>query len=100
MLDSAAGDKPIDLRDMAIWELFYSSGVRVSELAGMNTDDWDPEGQLIKIRGKGSKTRIIPLGKKASSAERAAFLHGSNIQIATLKISRLHLHIFLSEQTP
>ena len=67
LLDSAAGDRPIDLRDLAIWEIFYSSGIRVSELAGMNTGDWDQEGQLIRIRGKGSKTRIVPLGKKAST---------------------------------
>jgi len=67
LLDSAAGDRPIDLRDMAIWELLYSSGVRVSELAGMNTGDWDQEGQLIRIRGKGSKTRIVPLGERASA---------------------------------
>lgn len=67
LLDSAAGDRPIDLRDMAIWEIFYSSGIRVSELAGMNTGDWDPEEQLIRIRGKGSKTRIVPLGERASA---------------------------------
>lgn len=67
LLDSAAGDRPIDLRDMAIWELFYSSGIRVSELAGMNIGDWNQEGQLIRIRGKGSKTRIIPLGERASA---------------------------------
>ena len=67
LLDGAAGDRPIDLRDMAIWEIFYSSGVRVSELAGMNTGDWDQEGQLIRIRGKGSKTRIVPLGERASA---------------------------------
>jgi integrase/recombinase XerC len=66
LLDNTARDRPIDLRDMAIWELFYSSGIRVSELAGMNTGDWDPEGKLIRIRGKGSKTRIIPLGDRAS----------------------------------
>ncbi len=67
LLDGAAGDRPIDLRDLAIWELFYSSGVRVSELAGTNTGDWDQEGQLIRIRGKGNKTRIVPLGEKASA---------------------------------
>lgn len=67
LLDSSTGDRTIDLRDMAIWELFYSSGVRVSELAGMSTGDWDQEGQLIRIRGKGSKTRIIPLGQRASA---------------------------------
>jgi len=67
LLDSAAGDRPIDLRDLAIWEIFYSSGIRVSELAGMNRSDWDQDGQLIRIRGKGDKTRIVPLGKKATT---------------------------------
>jgi integrase/recombinase XerC len=67
LLDGTAGDRHIDLRDMAIWELLYSSGVRISELAGINTSDWDQEGQLIRIRGKGSKTRIVPLGEKAAS---------------------------------
>ena len=93
LLDGAAGDKPIDLRDMAIWELFYSSGVRVSELAGMNTDDWDPEGQLIRIRGKGSKTRIIPLGKKASNRIR------SYLEISgRWPVSRDSAPIFLNRQ--
>ena len=66
LLDSAAGDRIIDLRDMAIWELFYSSGIRVSELAGLDTGDWDPEGRHIRVRGKGSKTRIVPLGERAA----------------------------------
>ncbi|MGD8352697.1 MAG: tyrosine recombinase XerC [Pseudomonadota bacterium] len=66
LLDGAAGDSPIDIRDMAIWELFYSSGVRISELSGMDTGDWDQEGRHIKVHGKGSKARIIPLGEKAS----------------------------------
>jgi tyrosine recombinase XerC len=67
LLDGASGDRPIDLRDMAIWELFYSSGVRVSELAGIDTGDWDPQAQLVRIRGKGNKTRIVPLGERASA---------------------------------
>ena len=67
LLDSESGERPIDIRDMAIWELFYSSGVRISELAGMNTGDWDEEGRHIRVRGKGSKTRIVPLGEKAAS---------------------------------
>jgi integrase/recombinase XerC len=67
LLDSAAGEGITDLRDLAMWELLYSSGLRVSELAGLSTADWDPEGQIVRVLGKGSKTRLIPLGKKASS---------------------------------
>ena len=50
LLDSAAGDEISDLRDLAIWELLYSSGLRVSELAGLKTKDWDPEGRLVRVR--------------------------------------------------
>lgn len=71
LLDSSAGDRPADLRDMAIWELFYSSGTRIGELAGMDVSDWDADKQLVRVHGKGSKTRIIPLGEKASSRLRA-----------------------------
>lgn len=67
LLEGSTGNRPIDLRDMAIWELLYSSGIRIGELAGMNTGDWDREKQLIRIRGKGNKTRIVPLGEKASA---------------------------------
>jgi len=66
LLDTETGDRLIDLRDMAIWELFYSSGLRVSELSGMNAGDWDPQNRLIRVRGKGGKTRIVPLGEKAA----------------------------------
>jgi integrase/recombinase XerC len=67
LLDAPGGDRPIDLRDLAIWELFYSSGIRVSELSDLNTEDWDRDGKLLRVRGKGSKTRIVPLGERASA---------------------------------
>jgi len=66
LLDAPSGDRPIDLRDMALWELLYSSGIRVSELAGLNRADWDQGGQIIKVHGKGSKERLVPVGGKAS----------------------------------
>ena len=65
LLDASAGDRPIDLRDLAIWELFYSSGIRVSELSGLNTGDLDLDGSLLRVKGKGDKTRIVPLGQRA-----------------------------------
>jgi integrase/recombinase XerC len=66
LLDAAAGDRIADMRDLAMWELLYSSGLRVSELARLSTADWDSEGQLVRVLGKGSKTRLVPLGEKAS----------------------------------
>jgi len=58
----------IPVRDKAILELLYSSGPRVSELSGLNIDDLNIKGNLIKIRGKGKKERLVPVGSKAIDA--------------------------------
>ncbi|HET6515442.1 MAG TPA: tyrosine recombinase XerC [Thermodesulfovibrionales bacterium] len=58
-------------RDRAVLELLYSSGLRVSELSGLNQDDVNIREGLVKIRGKGKKERIAPVGKKALDALRA-----------------------------
>lgn len=54
-------------RDRVIMELFYSSGLRVSELVGLNREDFDREALLLKIRGKGRKERIVPVTKNAAN---------------------------------
>ena len=65
---------PISLRDFAMLELLYSSGARVSEIVGVNTSDIsitqtnDGDVTVLKLRGKGSKERIVPLGKFAVAA--------------------------------
>lgn len=56
------------LRDKAMLEMLYSTGIRVSELTGMNLSDIDPDAGLIRIRGKGSRERIVPVGKRALAA--------------------------------
>ena len=75
MIDAAFRDgDPITLRDQAMLELLYSSGARVSELIGINMSDLntvqtdDGEIRTLKLRGKGSKERIVPLGSFASKA--------------------------------
>lgn len=55
-------------RDRAILELLYSSGLRVSELAGLNAGDVNIREDLVKVKGKGKKERITPVGKKAIEA--------------------------------
>ena len=55
-------------RDTAILELFYSTGIRLSELIGLNVDDLKKEEGLIKVKGKGRKERIVPVGRKALAA--------------------------------
>ena len=63
------GDNSVSgLRDSAMLELFYSSGLRLSELAGLNVTDFDFRQALVKLRGKGKKERIVPVGKQALQA--------------------------------
>ncbi|HXC47659.1 MAG TPA: tyrosine recombinase XerC [Candidatus Sulfotelmatobacter sp.] len=55
-------------RDRAILELLYAAGLRVSELTGLNLADMDQKDQMLRVRGKGNKERIVPYGEKAAQA--------------------------------
>lgn len=59
-----------DVRDLAILELFYSAGLRISELRGVNRSDLDLLSGMVKVRGKGRKERIVPVGGPAQRALR------------------------------
>ena len=68
LLDSIKPDTWFDKRNLAMFETFYSTGMRVSEVEGMNMDDIDFENQMIRVLGKGSRERIVPVGKRALNA--------------------------------
>lgn len=81
------------LRDRAILETFYSTGMRISELVGLNISDIDFIGQVVKVRGKGKKERLLPIGDRAVSAikryldkrkinQEAVFLNKNNRRIS------------------
>lgn len=68
LMDAPDISKAPGIRDKAILETLYSAGVRVSELVGINLRDLDFDEEMIKIRGKGSKERLAPLGSQAKQS--------------------------------
>ena len=62
------GDEPMTIRDRAMFELFYSSGLRLSELTGLELGDVNVQDGTVRVTGKGSKTRIVPVGDFARRA--------------------------------
>jgi integrase/recombinase XerD len=68
LLASPSTDAAIDVRDRAVLELLYGTGVRVSELVGLDLGDVDFDEELVRVTGKGSKQRLVPLGRGARDA--------------------------------
>jgi integrase/recombinase XerD len=68
LLQSVAGDEPVARRDRAILEVLYGTGLRISELVGLSLGDLDPESALLRAFGKGSKERVVPVGRHAVDA--------------------------------
>jgi integrase/recombinase XerC len=67
LLDTMPTDKPLGLRDRAMFETLYGGGLRVSELVGLNVDDVDLDQGLVRVRGKGRRERLNPIGQVAVS---------------------------------
>ena len=63
-----ASNNPLKLRDLCILELFYSSGLRLSELASLNVASFDDDFRQVRVLGKRSKERIVPVGSRAQQA--------------------------------
>ena len=71
-----------DARDLAMLELFYSTGIRLAELAGLSDQDVDLVSDQVKVRGKGKKERIVPLGSHAGLALRAYYRQRDGLRAA------------------
>ncbi|MGR9085872.1 MAG: tyrosine recombinase XerC [Gammaproteobacteria bacterium] len=104
----AGSDSRLELRDLAMFELFYSSGLRLSELAALDLPDLDlPDHSLVVHSGKGGKTRILPIGSKAVDAieswlqHRGAMATGSQsavfVSIRGTRLSRRGIQLRLSQ---
>jgi integrase/recombinase XerC len=78
----------MSFRDTAILELFYSSGLRLAELAALDVRDIDPYNESVRVLGKGSKERIVPVGEPALEAIQQ-YRHAAKVQSGPLFISKL-----------
>jgi integrase/recombinase XerC len=112
LLDRAT-DTLLDIRDRAMFELFYSSGLRLSELTGIDLDDLDLASAEASVTGKGNKTRIVPVGKQAlqairewlelrpTTSERALFVSGRGTRLSPrsveLRLQRWALNAGLAQ---
>jgi site-specific recombinase XerD len=112
MLSALDGDGPLALRNRALVELVYSAGLRSAEAVGLDVADVDFEQELVRVRGKGGKERVVPLGEEASwwvsrylrdarpqlaagaGAEKALFLsvRGRRLDTSTLRRVSPHPH--------
>jgi integrase/recombinase XerC len=66
--EQATADNPSAIRDLCAFELLYATGMRVSELAGLNQSDIDHSRRLLRVTGKGNKQRMLPYGVAAQKA--------------------------------
>ena len=105
LLDRVPGSSPLDLRDRAMFELAYSAGLRAEELVNLDAGSLDPDGEEVRVEGKGGRTRVVPAGEHAWWAldtylarsrpalathpgERALFLSRSGRRLSTSDVRR------------
>jgi integrase/recombinase XerC len=103
LLDAIPVDNPLGFRDRAMLETLYGGGLRVSELIGLNLEDLDFEQDLVRVRGKGKRERLCPVGRMAMrwiagylplrmpkrSPEPAVFLNRYGARLTTRSVGRL-----------
>ena len=68
LLDAVVGDDPVHRRDRAVLEVLYGTGARISEVCALRLGDVDLDGSMLRLFGKGSKERVVPLGRWARGA--------------------------------
>jgi len=95
LLDAMPTATPLDLRDRALFELAYSSGLRAAELIDLDLDSVDRDGEQLRVEGKGAKTRIVPAGEHAWRAI-DSYLERGRPQLVAVGSVRAEPALFLS----
>ena len=93
LLNAVDATKPLGKRDLAMLELFYSSGLRLSELCNARFEHLDEDDAILRVTGKGNKTRLVPVGDRALQAI-AHYLVSERPEL--VKSGKTSSHIFLS----
>jgi site-specific recombinase XerD len=107
LLERIPASTPLDLRDRAMFELAYSAGLRSEEIVNLDVESVDPDGEEVRVEGKGGRTRVVPCGEPAwraietylarvrpelaavdGSQERALFLSRSGRRLSTSDVRR------------
>ena len=107
LLEMPDTSAPLGRRDKAILELFYASGLRLSELVGLGLEDVNLSGRVVRVMGKGRKERIVPFNRSTEAAIRAwlgdretiaAAIRGSRFAVRTTRSRRSSEPLFLNYQ--
>lgn len=94
LFEAAEGDRPLDLRNLALLEILYGTGIRVSECQGIQLDDIDLSMGMLFVKGKGRKERYVPFGHYASEAVKDYIENGRHELMS--KYSKDHDHLFIN----
>jgi site-specific recombinase XerD len=97
VLDGIPAGSPLDLRDRAMFEVAYGAGLRAEEVVNLDTADLDPDGEEMRVTGKGSRTRIIPAGEVAWGALQAYLDRGRPKLASAAAGERVEPALFLSK---
>src|SRR3954469_9798074 len=95
LLERIPAGSPLDLRDRAMFDLAYSAGLRAEEIVTLDLESLDPDAEEVRVEGKGSKTRVVPVGEPAWRALQASLARGRKPLVSA--VSRTEPAVFVSK---
>jgi integrase/recombinase XerD len=100
LLNEPKGSEPRALRDRALLEVMYACGLRASEAVGLELADVDLEEGMLRARGKGSKERVVPIGRQAVAAQRVYLQRGRPALVGASNVdrSKIDQHLFVNRR--